>query len=210
MIEHTLLRADMKRDDVRQLCEEAIHHDFFGVCVCPYWITTAKEFLKDRNIKIIAALGFPMGNSMPKIKAMETKLAVEAGADEVDVVMNVSAALDGHWDFVEHEIHDIVSSAQGRIVKIILETCLLSPDQIVRGCRAIERGGAQFVQTSTGFAAMGATEEAVELIRATVDNRLGIKASGGIKDRETVEAMLAAGATRLGSSNGVAIMNSPI
>jgi deoxyribose-phosphate aldolase len=208
MIEHTLLRADMTRDDVRKLCEEAIHYDFLGVCICPYWVTTAKEFLKDRDTKIIAALGFPMGNSMPKIKAMETKLVVEAGADEVDVVMNIGAALEGHWDFVEHEIHDVVSSAQGRIVKIILETCLLSPEQITRGCRAIERGGAQFVKTSTGFAAMGATEEVVELIRATVDNRLGIKAAGGIKDRQTADAMIAAGATRLGTSSGVVIVNS--
>jgi deoxyribose-phosphate aldolase len=205
LIDHTLLRPDAVLADIETLCREAREHRFYSVCIQPYWITTAQGFLAGSDVKICTVAGFPLGANMSNAKATETRLAVEAGADEIDMVMNIGAALEGHWNFVEHEIHEVVSSAQGRPVKVILETCLLAPGQITLACQAAVRGGASFVKTSTGFSSGGATVDAVRLMRETVGPRIGVKASGGIRDRATAEAMVAAGATRLGTSASVAI-----
>lgn len=208
MIDHTLLRPDATREQIHELCKEAIEHDFYAVCVSPYWISTAKSFLKDRDIKVCTVVGFPLGSSMSKTKTIEAKSAVDAGADEIDMVMNIGAALDARWNFVEHEIHEVVSTVSGKMVKVILEICLLNREQIVQACKIAEKAGAQFVKTSTGFGPSGATEEAVKLMKESISPQMGVKASGGIKNRITAEAMIAAGATRLGCTSSVAIITS--
>jgi deoxyribose-phosphate aldolase len=205
-IEHTLLRADAKQEDIRQLCQEAELYDFYAVCVAPYWIATAKKFLADRDVKVCTVIGFPLGHAMSKTKITEAALAIEAGADEINVMMNLGAAIENHWNFVEYEIHDIVSAAKGKIVKIVLETCLLSAEQITKASQTSQKAGAKIVQTSTGFSASGATEEVVQLIRSVVGPQMGIAASGGIKDRATADALINAGATRLATPLGVSIV----
>lgn len=205
IIDHTLLKPDATIREIEQLCREAVEHKFASVCVNPYWIPTVKPLLNGSGVKVCTVIGFPLGASLSKTKIAETRDAIEAGADEIDMVMNVGAALEGHWNFIEHEIHDIVSVAQGKTVKVILETCLLDQARIVEACKAAERGGATYVKTSTGFSKSGATVEAVKAMRGAVSCHIGVKASGGVRDRAAAEAMIEAGATRLGTSAGVAI-----
>jgi deoxyribose-phosphate aldolase len=206
LIDHTLLKPDATVTEISQLCDEAKKFGFFSVCVNPYWIPTVKKLLADSPVKICTVIGFPLGATLSKAKAQETKDVIEEGADEIDMVLNVGAAKEKHWDFIEHEIHEIVSVAQGRTVKVILETCLLSDQEIVEACRRTVAARAHFVKTSTGFSKGGATVEAIHLMRKTVGCQFGVKASGGIRDRATAEAMLEAGASRLGLSASVAIV----
>lgn len=206
LIDHTVLKPEATLKDIEQLCTEARQHHFFSVCINPYWITSAKPLLTDTKVKICTVVGFPLGATLPQAKAHETIAAIAAGADEIDMVINIGAALEGHWHFIEHEVHDVVSQAQGHIVKVILETCLLSPEQITSACQACVRGGASFVKTSTGFNSSGATIDAVKIMRATVGEKIGVKASGGIRNIADAQAMIAAGASRLGTSAGVAIV----
>jgi len=208
VIDHTLLRPEATLSEIETLCHEAKSHGFYSVCIQPYWISTAKKILAGSTVKICTVIGFPHGATLSRAKVAETKLAVEAGADELDIVINLGAAREGHWNFVEHEIHEIVSASSGKIVKIILETGLLKPDEIVHACQAAIKSSAHFVKTSTGFNNGGASVEAVALMRKTVGDAVGVKASGGIRDRKTAEAMLAAGANRLGTSSSVAIIAS--
>jgi deoxyribose-phosphate aldolase len=202
LIEHTILRGDATRDDVAKLCAEAREHKFHGVCVNPYWIPDAKRLLDGSRVRIVTVAGFPLGATLSRAKAAEAKAAVEAGADEVDMVINLGAAREGHWDFVEHEIHEVVSAAQGKPVKVIIESAALSSVQIVEVSKRIVAARAHFVKTSTGFGPGGASVEAVRLIRETVGCCFGIKASGGINDRAFAEALIEAGATRIGTSSG--------
>jgi deoxyribose-phosphate aldolase len=206
LIDHTLLKPDATVTQITQLCEEAKTHSFWSVCVNPYWITTVKPVLAGSSVKLCTVVGFPLGATLSRAKAHETQDSVQAGADEIDFVINIGAAKEGHWDFLEHEAHEIVSAAQGRLVKSILETALLTPDEIAHVSERMIRAGVSIVKTSTGFASGGATVEAVQLIRKTIGCGPGIKASGSIRDRATAEAMLAAGATRLGTSASVAIV----
>lgn len=206
LIEHTVLRADATLADVTKLCAEAREHRFHGVCVNAYWIPDAKRLLAGSDVKIVTVAGFPLGATLSKAKAAETKAAVEAGADEVDMVINLGAAKEGHWDFIEHEIHEVVSAAQGKTVKVIIESAALTPAEIVAASQRIVAAKAHFVKTSTGFIPGGATVEAVRLIRETVGCCFGIKASGGIKDRATAEALIEAGATRIGTSAGPVLL----
>jgi deoxyribose-phosphate aldolase len=206
MIDHTLLRANATAADIKKLCEEALEHGFYSVCVNPYWIPTCKEILKNGNVKICTVAGFPLGATSSKMKTSEVKMAVDTGADEVDVVMNLGAALGGHWNFVEHETHELVSVARGHMIKVILETCYLKPEEITAASQAAQRGGAHFIKTSTGFGPSGATVEAVKLMKQAVNPFVQIKASGGIKDRKAAEAMIEAGASRLGTSSSVTIV----
>lgn len=206
-IDHTLLKPDAVIGDLRQLVEEAKAHRFHSVCVNPYWLTTVKPWLEGSNVKLCSVVAFPLGASLPQSKAAAAKADVAAGADELDVVMNIGAAKEGHWEFIEHEVHEIVSQAEGRPVKVILETCFLTDDEIRQASERCARGRAAYVKTSTGFGPAGATVEAVKLMRETVGDALGVKASGGIRDRATAEAMLAAGASRLGTSQSVALVN---
>ncbi len=205
LIDHTLLKPEATRPQIEKLCAEAVQHGFYSVCINPYWIADAKLLLNGSEVKICTVVGFPLGATLPQSKAHATADALKTGADEIDMVMNIGAAKEGHWNFIEHEIHEVVSTAKGRVVKVILETCLLTEEEIRQACLAAKRAGAAFVKTSTGFSSGGATVEAVRLMRATVGPDMGVKASGGIRDRAAAESMIAAGATRLGTSNGVAI-----
>lgn len=206
LIDHTLLCPKATIREITQLCAEAKQHRFHSVCVNPYWVPTAKKMLAGSGVKLVTVVDFPFGTGLSKMKQQAASAAVDAGADELDVVMNTGAALEGHWDFVEHEIHEIVSAAKGKTVKVILEICQLTDAQIEEACRRVVRAGAHAVKTSTGFAASGATEHAVALMRKTVGCTFGVKASGGIRDRATAEKMLAAGASRLGTSASVSIV----
>ncbi|HEY8965162.1 MAG TPA: deoxyribose-phosphate aldolase [Candidatus Methylacidiphilales bacterium] len=206
LIDHTLLAATATRAQIAQLCIEARECRFFSVCVNPYWIADCRKLLEGSSVKVCTVVGFPLGATSSRAKAAETRIAVEAGADELDMVINVGAAKEGHWDFLEHEIHEIVSAAQGRLVKVILETAALTPEEIVQAAKRSVSAGAHYVKTSTGFGPGGATVEAVRLMRETVGCQPGVKASGGIKTRAQAEALIEAGATRIGSSSSVALI----
>jgi len=205
LIDHTPLKPDAGLDDIKQLCREAAEHNFYSVCINPYWISTAKSLLKGSDVKICTVCDFPLGASLPQTNAFAVAKAIAAGAHEIDMVMNIGAALDGHWNFVEHEIHEVVSIANGRPVKVILETCLLNDEQIREACKASVRAGAAFVKTSTGFSKSGATVETVKLMREIVGPNIGVKASGGIRTAADAKAMIDAGANRIGSSSSVTI-----
>lgn len=207
LIDHTLLRPDATLPEIEKLCAEAREHRFFSVCINPYWISSARPILKESGVKICTVVGFPLGATLPQAKAHETRDVVAAGADEIDMVLNIGSAIEGHWNFIEHEVHEVVSLAKGLTVKVILETCLLNAEQINAACLACERGGASFVKTSTGFSKSGATTEAVRTMSKSVGGRMGIKASGGIRNKADALAMIEAGATRLGTSAGVAIVS---
>lgn len=208
LLEHTLLRADAMWSDVEKLCAEAKEHRFHGVCVNPYWIPDAKRLLAGTTVKIVTVVGFPLGATLSRAKAAEARAAVEAGADEIDMVINLGAAKEGHWDFIEHEIHEVVSAAQGKPVKVIIESAALTNAEIVEASKRVVAAKAHFVKTSTGFGSGGATPAAVKLIREAVGCCFGIKASGGIKERGGAEALIEAGATRIGTSAGPALLRS--
>lgn len=205
-IDHTLLKPEATIDQIEALCAEAKEHQFASVCINPYWVPTAKRALGGSSVRVCTVIGFPLGAGLSHGKVHETQEAIIAGADEIDMVQNIGAAREGHWNFIEHEIHEIVSTAEGRIVKVILETCLLDEDQIRNSCRAAERAGASFVKTSTGFSTGGATIEHVRLMKESVSDHVGVKASSGIRNLESAQQMIDAGATRLGTSAGVAIV----
>ncbi len=206
-IDHTLLKPDATAADIKTLCAEAMDHSFYSVCVNSSRIALAYTELGDSEVRIASVVGFPLGAMDADAKRYETEMAVDTGASEIDVVMNVGRFKDGDDKYVFRELRDVVEAADDRIVKVILETCLLTPEEIVRACHLVVESGAKFVKTSTGFSSGGATLDVVKLMREAVGEKFGVKASGGIRDRATAEAMIAAGATRLGTSAGVAIMN---
>ncbi len=207
-IDHTLLKPEATLEDILRLCEEAKTHHFYSVCIHPYWIADAKKALQGSSVKIATVIGFPHGATLPQVKTFETIAAIAAGADEIDMVINLGAAKEGHWNFIEHEIHSVVSAAHDRPVKVILESCLQSPESIRELCNRAVKAGAQFVKTSTGYHQGGATEEAVKIMREAVGPSFGVKASGGIRTREIAEKMLAAGANRLGCSSSLSVLQS--
>lgn len=206
-IDHTLLKADAGKEGILKLAAEAKEYGFASVCVNPYWVKTAAEALKDTpNVKVCTVIGFPLGASAPEAKALETVQAIRDGATEVDMVINIGALKDGDDEAVVRDMVGVVESAAGKaLVKVILETCLLTPDEIVRACRLAVAAGVDFVKTSTGFSTGGATVEAVALMAKTVGPGIGVKASGGVRNLADAEEMIKAGATRLGTSAGVAI-----
>ncbi|MEO0454008.1 MAG: deoxyribose-phosphate aldolase [Verrucomicrobiota bacterium] len=206
LIDHTYLKQEGTLDQITQLCQEAVTHQFWSVCIHPYWVPDAAKLTQDSPVRVCTVVGFPLGANLSRTKVHETADAIHAGATEIDMVINIGAALEGHWNFIEHEIHEIVSAADSHLVKVILETASLSPEQIKSACHCAENAGAGFVKTSTGFGKGGATVEAVELMKASVSENLGIKASGGIKSADQAQAMIKAGATRLGTSSGIAII----
>lgn len=206
-IDHTLLKPDATADDIKSLCVEAMKHSFYSVCVNSSRVALAYSELDDSEVRVASVVGFPLGAMDADAKRYETEMAVDMGAGEIDVVMNVGRFKDGDDKHVFRELRDVVEAADDRVVKVILETCLLTPEEIVRACHLVVESGAKFVKTSTGFGSGGATLEIVKLMRETVGDKFGVKASGGIRDRATAESMIAAGATRLGTSAGVAIMN---
>ena len=207
LIDHTLLKPDATREEVEQLCREAAQFCFASVCVNPNWVSLCRELLRGSGVKVCTVIGFPLGAHLADIKAYETRRAIEQGAEEVDMVINIGALKSRDYALVEQDILGVVSAAAGRaLVKVILETSLLTRDEKVMGSTLAKAAGADFVKTSTGFAGGGATVEDVQLMRETVGPEMGVKASGGVRTKEDAEKMVAAGATRLGASAGVKIV----
>ncbi|MGO2484219.1 deoxyribose-phosphate aldolase [Glutamicibacter ardleyensis] len=207
-IDHTLLAQSASREQIITICDEAKKYEFKSVCVNPLWVSTVSRELAESNVLTCSVIGFPLGTSTTATKVFETRTAVSDGADEIDMVIDVAAALRGDRDSLVNEIFAIAQAAHegGAILKVIIETCLLTDEAKVLACEAAKAAGADFVKTSTGFSTGGATVEDVALMRQTVGPDLGVKASGGVRSVETARAMIAAGATRLGSSSGVAIL----
>lgn len=208
MIDHTLLRADAVKDEITKLIEEAKRYQFASVCVNPTWVAYCAEQLAGTPVKVCTVIGFPLGASTSAVKAHETADAIANGATEVDMVINIGQLKAGNDDDVERDIAAVVTAAAGKaLVKVIIETCLLTEEEKVRACELAVKAGADFVKTSTGFSTGGATREDVALMRRTVGERAGVKASGGVRNLEDVNMMIEAGATRIGASSGVSIMN---
>lgn len=206
MVDHTLLKADAGQAAIIKLAEEAKEYGFASVCVSPVWVATAAQVLQGTPVKVCTVIGFPLGASAPEVKAFEAAHAIGQGAGEVDMVINIGALKDGNDALVEADIAGVVQAASGKaLVKVIIETCLLTEEEIVRACKLSVAAGADFVKTSTGFSTGGATVEAVALMRKTVGPAVGVKASGGVRTLADAQAMIQAGATRLGTSAGVAI-----
>ncbi|WP_053372857.1 deoxyribose-phosphate aldolase [Paenibacillus sp. FJAT-27812] len=207
MIDHTLLRADATKAEITKLTEEAKKYSFASVCVNPTWVAYSAEQLAGSTVKVCTVIGFPLGASTTETKAFEAANAIANGATEVDMVINISALKDGNDALVEKDIKAVVDTAAGKaLVKVIIEASLLTDEEKVRASQLSAKAGADFVKTSTGFSTGGATAEDVALMRKTVGDKLGVKASGGIRSLEDMEKMIAAGASRIGASSGVKIM----
>lgn len=206
-IDHTVLKADTPRDAVLKVCKEARDNGFFSVCVNPYYVPLVNSELNGTDVKVCSVIGFPLGANTSVIKALEAKQSISDGADEIDMVINVSALKNGDLDVVESDIRGVAEVCAGKaLLKVIIETCLLNDDEKVIACELSVKAGADFVKTSTGFSTGGATVEDIRLMRRTVGPDIGVKASGGVRDRETALALVEAGATRIGASASVAIV----
>lgn len=205
MIDHTILKADATIDMIEKLCQEALEFNFAAVCVNPHFVEFCKDKLKDSRVKVATVVGFPLGATTKETKAFETREAVNNGADEIDMVINIGALKDKDYDYVREDIQGVVEAASGKIVKVIIETCLLSEEEKKKACELAMEAGAHFVKTSTGFSTGGATLEDVKLMKSVVGDRLQVKASGGIRNLKTAMEMIEAGASRLGTSSGINI-----
>lgn len=206
MIDHTLLAPNASSEDIRRLCREAAENDFASVCIQPCYVPLAAECLKGNRAKVCTVIGFPLGVNCTEIKAAEAAKAVADGADEVDMVLNRSLVADGRWVEVQKDIEAVVAAAKGRLVKVILEATELQPDELAEAARTAVAAGADFVKTSTGFVGGGARVEDIRIMKEAVGDRAQIKASGGIHSYDEAMAMIAAGATRIGASAGLAIL----
>ena len=205
-IDHTNLKQNMTTKDLEILCKEAAENNFASVCVNPSWITKAAELLKGTDVMVCTVIGFPLGASTTEVKVFETIDAISNGADEIDMVINISALIDGRYDYVENEIKKIVEAANGKTVKVIIETCLLTEAQKRKACQLILSAGAHFVKTSTGFSTSGATFEDVIIFKEEVEEKCLIKAAGGVRTLEDLKKMIELGANRIGTSGGVTII----
>jgi len=204
LIDHTILKADTTREAVQQVLDEALQLGFASVCINPYWVPLAFEVLKDSDVKVCTVIGFPLGANTTNTKAFETKDAIANGAQEVDMVINIGEMKAGNYDVVQADIEAVVEAANGNaLVKVIIETCLLTKEEIETVSKIVRASGADFIKTSTGFSTGGATVEDVALMRKNVGEEVGVKASGGVRTKELMQAMVEAGATRIGTSNGV-------
>ncbi|EOL50406.1 deoxyribose-phosphate aldolase [Enterococcus caccae ATCC BAA-1240] len=207
MIDHTILKADAKEEDVLRIIEEAKKYEFFSVCINPCWVALAKEHLAETSVDVCTVIGFPLGANTSEVKAYEATDAINNGATEVDMVINVGALKSKQYKKVLKDIQAVVEAAKGKaLVKVIIETALLTDDEKIKVCELAKEAGADFVKTSTGFSTGGATVADVKLMRETVGPDMGVKASGGIHNEAEAKAMIDAGATRIGTSAGVAIM----
>ena len=205
-IDHTLLGAEVSKVEVKEKCAEAREYNFASVCINPDQVALVKEELADSEVKVCTVIGFPLGVNLTETKVAEAKAAVRQGADELDMVMKVGALKEGDYETVRKDIEAVVNAAQGKLVKVIIETCYLTEEQKVRACEIAKEAGADFVKTSTGFGSGGATVEDIVLMRKIVGEKMGVKASGGIHSLEEAQAMIEAGATRIGASSGVQII----
>lgn len=205
-IDHTILNATATYDDILKLCNEANKYHFMSVCVNPCNVSLAHKLLEGSDVLVCTVIGFPLGANTSDVKAYETTRAIADGADEVDMVINIGMAKAHNWDYVYEDIKAVVDAAKGVLVKVIIETCYLTDDEIVEACKAALKAKADYVKTSTGFGTAGATVEAVKLMKDTVKDNCLVKASGGIRDLQTFNKMIEAGASRIGCSAGVKIM----
>jgi len=205
--DHTILNPDARKEDVLTVCDEAKEHNFFSVCVNPYYVSLVSEALKGASVKVTSVIGFPLGASISEVKAFEAKKAIEEGADEIDMVINIAALKNKEYDYVQKDIETVVETCGDDILlKVIIETCLLTDEEKVKACKIAKAAKADYVKTSTGFSTGGATIEDVKLMRETVGPDIGVKASGGVRDAEKAKAVIGAGATRIGASSSVKIV----
>jgi len=202
LIDHTLLKPEASRDDIRKLCQEAAHFGFASVCINPWNVPLAAEMLRGTKVKICTVVGFPLGATLPQVKIYEAEEAIKLGAQEIDMVINIGALKSGQDDVVESDIRGIVEASHrgGAICKVILETALLTKEEKIRASTLAKRAGADFVKTSTGFSSAGATTEDVALMRSIVGPKIGVKAAGGVRTFEDLKKLVAAGATRIGAA----------
>ena len=207
-IDHTILKPGASVDDVKKICDEAKEYDFASVCVNPSNIAFVTEQLKGSDVSPCVVVGFPLGATLPEVKAFEAESCIALGAKEVDMVVNVGAIKSGDWNLVKRDITAVVKAAKDKaLVKVIIETCLLTDDEKIQVCKTAKTVGADFVKTSTGFSTGGAIKSDIELMRRVVGSEMGVKASGGVRSYEDAITMIKAGATRLGTSSGVSIMS---
>ena len=207
LIDHTNLRPDALHSDIEILCKEAVQYKFASVCINPVYVSYAKSILKDENPKVCSVVGFPLGADSEEMKYAEARFLIFQGVDEIDMVMNIAFLKERKIDLVKNEIKKVVEAADGNCVKVIIETSLLNQDEKALACNIVMESGAAFVKTSTGFSSSGATLEDVRLIKKLVGDRVGIKASGGIKTKNEALKLIEAGATRIGTSRGVEIIS---
>lgn len=205
-IDHTILKADATAEEVKKLCEEAVKYNFKSVCVNPSYIPLCKKLLKGSDVLVCTVVGFPLGMMASSAKAYETKQALLEGADEIDMVINIGKLKDHNDDYVLEEIKELKSICGDKVLKVIIETCLLNDEEKIRACQLSKAAGADFVKTSTGFSTHGATREDVKLMRDTVGTTMGVKASGGVSSFKDMKDMIELGATRIGTSKGVLLM----
>ena len=208
LIDHTILKPEASIDDIRRLCIEAKEYNFYSVCVNSAYVNVAYNFLLHSDVKVCSVVGFPLGAMIKEAKAYEAKFAVDSGAEEIDMVKNIGLLKSGKIDLFERDIKKVREACKASVLKVIIETCLLDDKEKILACKIAKEYGADFVKTSTGFSTGGATEHDVELMRKTVGDKMGVKASGGIKTYEDAIKMINAGANRLGTSSGIAIMKS--
>ncbi len=206
-IDHTLLKQNATEEQIRQLCAEAMQYKFASVCINPYWVSLCSSILKGSDVKVCTVIGFPLGATISAVKAYETSQALNDGADEFDMVINIGALKDGQYDFLVNDIKAVVNAAQNHTVKVIIETCLLTDEEKKTACLAVVEAKANFVKTSTGFSTAGATINDVKLMRSVVKDQCLIKAAGGVRSYEDLVAMIEAGEDRIGTSSGVSLMN---
>lgn len=207
LIDHTALKPNTNKESILKLIAEAKTYDFASVCVNPCWVALAHQELKNTDVKVCTVIGFPLGANTTEVKVFETKDAIEKGAQEIDMVINIAMLKDKEYDYVENEIHQIVEVAKDKaIVKVIIEACLLTDEEKIKACELSQKAGADFVKTSTGFSTGGATVHDVALMRKTVGTDMGVKASGGVHTHEEALAMIEAGANRIGASAGVKLL----
>lgn len=206
-IDHTLLKPEATRQQIQKLCTQAKEYGFHSVCVNPVWVKEASVQVKNSDVKVCTVVGFPLGATTSEVKAFETKNAIKNGASEIDMVISIGKLKDGQYSEVQDDIRAVVKEAQEKaIVKVIIETCLLTREEKVKACEIAVKAGADFVKTSTGFSSSGATVEDVRLMRKVVGPNIGVKAAGGIRDKDTALKMIEAGASRIGASSSVAIV----
>ncbi len=206
LIDHTLLKAFATEKDIEKLCQEAIEYNFKSVCVNPANVSLASELLKNSDVLVCTVIGFPLGANTMETKWMETQDAINNGADEIDMVINIGKAKEHDYEYIKNEIAGVVAMAQGKTVKVIIETCYLSDEEKKEVCKAAALAKANFVKTSTGFGTGGATVEDVKLMKENISSDMFVKASGAVRTKEDVEKMVSAGASRIGASSGVQIM----
>ena len=207
MIDHTVLKADTPLETVKRICDEAMEYGFASVCINPCHVAYCADYLKDSDVNVCTVIGFPLGANTSAVKAFETKDAIANGADEIDMVMNIGALKDKNYDLVRNDVKAVVEAANGTIVKVILETCLLTEDEIKKACELCVEAKADYVKTSTGFSTRGATIEDVQIMKAAVQGKAKVKAAGGVRTHEDMVKIVEAGADRIGTSAGCSLVD---